>query len=125
VWDAKQVKARKTHMCCECLRTIERGETYEQVSSLYDGRWSRFKTCKHCLIAREFLEVECDSYTARDVLEELREHYSEELIYRTMWLARAIIGMRRGWKKADGTLMSLPKEYPKSRLDSNSMATLG
>ena len=97
VWVAKVVKARKIHTCIECFRTIEKRETYETVSSLYDGHWSRLRTCEHCLAARSFLEIECGGYVPREVAEEIEEHFDEGDPYRTMRLARLIIGMRRGW----------------------------
>lgn len=47
-------KARKDHKCCECQRTILKGETYESVSGLWrESGFDTFKTCGHCVAARE------------------------------------------------------------------------
>ena len=44
--------ARKQHKCTECRRTIEPGEEYESVSGLWEGGWSKYKTCRDCLSLR-------------------------------------------------------------------------
>lgn len=49
VWNADERRARKEHVCCECRETIARGETYQHVSMLYDGRWDRYVTCLLCV----------------------------------------------------------------------------
>lgn len=38
-------KARKEHKCCECGKTIEKGETYVVSSGIWDGKPDRFKQC--------------------------------------------------------------------------------
>lgn len=40
--------ARKEHRCCECRRTICRGDLHEYVKGLWDGLWSEFRTCLFC-----------------------------------------------------------------------------
>ena len=40
--------ARKEHRCCECKRTIAVGQIYQLAEGLWDGEWSRFKTCIAC-----------------------------------------------------------------------------
>ncbi len=42
------VKARKEHLCCECGRTIARGEQYENASGKTEGGLWRFHTCLTC-----------------------------------------------------------------------------
>jgi len=49
-------RARKVHICCECGRKIEPGETYERVSGIWDGRPERFKTCTGCVELRKRLD---------------------------------------------------------------------
>ena len=41
--------ARKEHRCCECGGAISRGERYERVNGVWDGRMATFKTCLYCL----------------------------------------------------------------------------
>jgi len=40
--------ARKTHVCGECKRTIQRGERYELAAQCNDGKWFHHKTCLGC-----------------------------------------------------------------------------
>lgn len=55
VYDLTIRKARKTHRCYECNRSIEPGERYEDVKSLFDGIWDRFRTHLSCAgIRRDF-----------------------------------------------------------------------
>lgn len=53
------VQARKTHTCCECGCTIQRGDHYEYVSGLWgsswDGAWNNYKTCLDCVSVRQNL----------------------------------------------------------------------
>lgn len=46
------VTARKPHHCCECGMTIAKGEKYETVSGMWDGRCDRIKTCLPCVATR-------------------------------------------------------------------------
>ena len=67
---AKIVKARKPHCCCECLREIEPGETYEHYTGKWSGILGTYKTCPDCLSIREkmfpyghvFMDVWADVY---------------------------------------------------------------
>lgn len=51
----KIVTARKKHICGECGEPIAPGEKYERVSGLWDGHWSRYKTCLPCSRIRDDL----------------------------------------------------------------------
>lgn len=54
IWDAHIVRARKLHYCDECYaETIQPGQLYERVGSLFDGRWDTVRTCSECLSLRE------------------------------------------------------------------------
>lgn len=55
VYNEKTVKARKEHKCCECGETIQRGESYEYVSGLWDGSWDHYRTCEMCVRIRDDL----------------------------------------------------------------------
>lgn len=48
VFEANDRKARKVHKCVECRREIQIGETYLEEAGLWEGEWSRFKTCRDC-----------------------------------------------------------------------------
>lgn len=47
-YEAKIIKARKQHKCCECDLDIKPGQRYEVVSGLFDGEFFRQKTCLIC-----------------------------------------------------------------------------
>jgi hypothetical protein len=94
--------AVKDHRCDECGRTISAGERYEFVHGLYDGHWDTYHTCQHCQAARAWLERECGGWVYTEVRDELIEHWEEDWIYRTIWLARVIAGMKHRWH--DGRL---------------------
>jgi hypothetical protein len=113
VYRATLRRARKTHRCDECGRTIEQGEQYEVAQGLSDegGSWWGGKTCSHCMTARSFLLVECQGFGHTAVLEELAEHWEESPLYHSMWLGRAILGMRRRWRRSDGTLLPVMSGY--------------
>lgn len=48
VWDERRVTARKQHTCHECGETIEPGDEYVRIGSLFDGSWETFKICEYC-----------------------------------------------------------------------------
>ncbi|MCJ7796358.1 MAG: hypothetical protein MUQ56_06270 [Thermoleophilia bacterium] len=48
-------RARKPHVCCECHEEIAVGDIYEDASGLWDGDFSRYKTCAICVLIREDL----------------------------------------------------------------------
>ncbi len=41
-------KARKDHRCCECRKTIPKGEEYQACSGKFDGAFFYEKTCAAC-----------------------------------------------------------------------------
>lgn len=49
----EMVTARKQHKCSECWKVINPKEQYEVATGMYDGYFSRYKTCKDCLSLRE------------------------------------------------------------------------
>lgn len=46
-------KARKEHLCFECGRTIQPGETYRYESGIWEGEAKSYKTCGDCLSVRD------------------------------------------------------------------------
>lgn len=53
VYDVSRPKAAKEHRCSECRGVIPRGATHELVSMLFDGEWSKWRTCSSCSDIRE------------------------------------------------------------------------
>lgn len=107
--------ARKPHKCGECQREIAVGEKYLFAKGLpYDGDgWEQFKTCLQCRAAAKWLVNVCSGYLYNGVLEELEEHWEENASYHSLWLGRAIIGMRRKWKRSDGSMMPQLPDVPR------------
>lgn len=68
----KLVKARKIHICGECLREIKPGETYETMFGVWEGSHDTHKTCSDCLSIRS--ELFCDCWFYGQVWENLAEH---------------------------------------------------
>jgi len=58
-YNATTVKGRKDHRCCECLRTIAKGERHQYVSGLWDGDFSQYRTCQDCLDIIASLDCPC------------------------------------------------------------------
>jgi len=53
MYNEEVVTARKPHRCCECGTQIAKGEQYESVSGMWDGRFDRSKTCIPCMEIRK------------------------------------------------------------------------
>lgn len=71
------VKSRKEHQCCECLKTIAVGETYESVRVLWDGSFDVFKTCTTCSEIRNHFA--CDGYTFERLWGDLRDNFLPDM----------------------------------------------
>ena len=68
----KNTKSIKKHKCCECKRTIEKGEEYEKASGMWDGRFDGFKTCSDCIsLRKEFFTY---GYYYGRIWEDFEEH---------------------------------------------------
>lgn len=68
-YESKMVRGRKTHRCCECLRTIEKGEQHQYTTGLWDGNFEDFRTCDTCLAMIAEVKLEC--YCHGFVMDEL------------------------------------------------------
>jgi hypothetical protein len=91
-------RARKEHVCNECRRVVQPGELYERIVMLYEGDFQTAKTCTACVEARKWLEEQCGGFIYGQVLEELEEHWDDEVKLRSWRLARLIVGMRHKWE---------------------------
>lgn len=101
--------ARKQHKCYECGRDIEAGERYYFATGVLNGdrKWITMRQCAHCVWAAAWLRSECNGFLFGCVEEDLRDHWDGELM-RGLDLGRRIVGMRRRWKRRDGSLMPVP-----------------
>lgn len=102
--------ARKPHRCAECGRAIEPGESYHYETFVFDGKFTSHKTCKHCMVARQWLSDECGGWVYGAVQEDIDEHAAYEGYgFRVRLLAA---GMARKWKRKDGRMWPVPKVPP-------------
>ena len=46
-------KASKEHVCCECRKEIKRGDEYDFISGIWDGRPESYKICMSCAKIRD------------------------------------------------------------------------
>lgn len=108
-------RARKEHRCEECGRAIQPGERYRRTAQKFDGYVSAWKTCAHCEAAASYLVEHCNGYVVGGVREDLEEHWCERAPDR-LFLARAIVGIRRQWSRRDGALMLARDLYQHRKL---------
>jgi hypothetical protein len=104
--------SRKARKCEECNRPISVGEPYRSASMLYDGAWSTFDTCLHCMASQNWLIAQCGGFLHGGVDLDLVGHL-DELDFapgeRTA-LMRLIVGMRRQWRSfRDPTILMAPR----------------
>jgi len=67
----KEVKAKKEHTCRECKEKIQKGDTYEYTTGVWDGDFDTIKTCMRCVGVRDTL---CKSgYYYGEVREQIYE----------------------------------------------------
>ena len=109
----KMRTARKAYVCGECGRNIPVGEQYEHAKHRDDYGLSTQRTCAHCAAVRSWLVVQCGGWLYGGVYEDLRQHWDEEWLLRSMYLGRAIVGMRcRWWRNA--ARMPVPPRYERA-----------
>lgn len=70
-------RARKEHVCNECREKIARGERYEYVSGVWDGRPDSFKTCLLCVEIRNHFA--CEGWIYGEVWSDLRENFFPDM----------------------------------------------
>lgn len=116
----KMTKAIKQHRCTECRRIIEPGERYRREVGVGDGEFNTYKTCEHCLVARDWLMAECGGCIYGAIEEDIREHCHSGLYPISVY--RLAIGMQWQWRAPSGRALPVPSRQetaslrpPKSR----------
>lgn len=104
-------RARKPYKCIECGRSIVIGETYHYEFGTLEGFAETYRTCSHCMVAREWLRVNCGGWIYSDVIDEIREH-AEEYHKIALPLLRLVVGAKRKWRSFAGGVSKLPKLPP-------------
>jgi hypothetical protein len=120
-------KARKTHRCSECGRTIAPAERYRADFTVFDGEPHLYKCCAQCEAVRQWLNEECGGYVFGSVLEDMEDHlleYVETLAWalkykdpslpatsaKVRFLGHIVVGMKKGWRRRDGTAIAFREE---------------
>lgn len=107
--EGRYVRARKAHKCKECMREIRPGERYHRERFIdLDRAIVNWKTCEHCMVARDWLLGECGGWIYGGVEEDVAEHWHDGE-GKDIKLARMIVGMRRNWTTKRGGLMKMPQ----------------
>lgn len=109
---SKNVKARTTHKCSTCYRTINKGETYLKTAHNDNGDIYTWKECKHCEVYVESLDY--------NVIENLDGSYDNDSIADNMYDyllskkgslkdIRNFVYFRNGWRNSKGELYPIPQ----------------
>ena len=93
-------KARKTHKCDSCHRTIDPGETYRRGSGVWEDRWCSWKQCLHCLALLPRIDWD-EGWSDEDYIE-WEPADLEEL--------RVKVHYNRKWRNNAGDLYPIPFE---------------
>ena len=112
VYRASICRTRKDRVCDECGRAIKAGEDRQYAFMVYEGRGCTFHTCRHCVVAMDWLAENCGGFLHGGVWKDLEEHIDE---YPTLAfpLSRLKVARLRGWMRFDGTgLMAVPAVPP-------------
>ena len=105
-FSATYPKARKTHICQQCGRDIEPGETYRRQGMVWDGRMSASIVCLQCEAFAEAvykLGFEGDE----GGWAWLPDVDSSELAYCGLSVEHGLY--KRRWRDSDGNLVTYPQ----------------
>jgi len=103
--------ARKEHRCSECYRQIVKGEKYHYEFGTLEGDAVTYRTCPHCMVAREWLHKNCGGWIYQGVIEEICEH-ADEYPDLAEPLKLIVSGANARWKSIGGDLMPIPDMPP-------------
>jgi|SRR6478735_681589 len=71
-------RARKEHRCCECRKPIMKGQRYELISGVWEGRPDSYKTCLPCVEIRDHFA--CEGWIFGQVWSDLRENFFPDMV---------------------------------------------
>lgn len=72
VFNESKRKAKKQYTCCECDRTIPKGESYFMLQGLWDGQWRNYKQCVDCHeIGNKYQDEIRECYPISGLIQEL------------------------------------------------------
>lgn len=103
-------KARKSHDCMMCRRSIEPGEKYlHQRNVDYGDIWT-WHSCAHCEAMVDLLDLHSLAYD-----EGVTQDTVAECDPRTLFEARLLVYWRTQWRRKDGTLREIPGPFTGDR----------
>lgn len=77
-FDQREVTARKEHVCCECHKTIQKGERYQVAVGKWNGDFDTHKTCIPCAQLRDEMYNAAPHPEEGPAFGELREYIAED-----------------------------------------------
>lgn len=128
VIDSGERKARKSHACQECRRSIDPGEVYRYWVQTSDYGIERHKMCAHCWASIDIaatitgcprqwwwgmvFNVHSDESFMGDIV------MNHELsVSQLRFVVRCDRNARRRWRRKDGSLLPVPQLADKARGD--------
>lgn len=102
---------RKEHRCSECRRTIAAGEKYHYEFGKLEGDPVTYRTCSHCMVARQWLRANCGGWIYEGVIQEICDHAVEYPDIAAP-LKSIVSGANAKWLSTGGNLMPVPDMPP-------------
>ena len=99
-------KSKLNHRCTECNGIVEKGQSYERSSGVWDGRWSTYRKCEKCMAFESAMEVHCRGflggnpfgYMYENIRETMENVYSDVNPGRWFFVARRLVAVRRNYE---------------------------
>lgn len=111
VFQAVDRVGRKEHRCSECRRPIVPGEKYHYEFGKLEGEPVTYRTCSHCMIAREWLRKNCGGWIYEGVIEDISEH-AQQYPDLAQPLSAIVSRAKQKWLSIGGQLMPVPDMPP-------------
>lgn len=71
------VLAAKDYRCCECSEAIAKHARHEVVRGMWDGSWSRYRTCLSCVEIRNHFS--CDGWIYGQIWSDIEENFFPDM----------------------------------------------
>lgn len=116
-------KARKRHVCEECFRSIDPGETYHRTAGSWEGDFFTNIACAHCHVFRKWID-KADDYYSEGYYGGAGEWAANGYVSRydlpgSTWAERLALyrmasHFRDHWRDRTGQLRPIPEDLPKA-----------
>lgn len=99
-------KSKLNHRCTECRGIIEKGESYERSSGIWDGHWSTYRKCTRCMALESAMEGHYRGFfhsspfgeMLSDARQALPDLYSIDHPGRWFGVARKLVAVRKKYE---------------------------